>query len=126
MFRSKSDADLYSYLKDASGVANAFALPITESAPHIYISMIPMMRQDSVVAQHYSKKMGSLVEARRIGTKSPPQWLKVFEGHTGDIYSVNFSPDGKHVVSGSIDGTVRIWDIVTGALVAGPFESFGD
>ncbi len=30
-------------------------------------------------------------------------------GHTGGVNSVVFSPDGKHVVSGSRDDTVRIW-----------------
>lgn len=81
-----------------------------------------MMCQDSVVAQYYSKQMVSLVEALRIGAKSPPQWLKVFEGHADDVCSVNFSPDVKHIVSGSRDYTVRIWDTPTGTLVAGLFD----
>jgi WD40 repeat protein len=38
------------------------------------------------------------------------------------VWSVAFSPDGKRVVSGSSDCTVRIWDAGTGKLVAGPFE----
>lgn len=34
-----------------------------------------------------------------------------FHGHTNWIYSVNFSPCGKTLVSGGTDGTVRVWNI---------------
>ena len=39
------------------------------------------------------------------------------EGHSDCVRSVAFSPDGAHVVSGSVDNTVRIWDATTGAEV---------
>eukprot|EP01050_Picozoa_sp_SAG11_P027195 SAG11_NODE_6790_length_1248_cov_1.752829_2_plen_162_part_00 len=34
--------------------------------------------------------------------------------HDGDVYSVGFHPDGRHVVSGGYDHTVRVHDIVHG------------
>jgi WD40 repeat protein len=47
--------------------------------------------------------------------------LRTLEGHYGAVSSVAFSPDGRQVLSGSMDATVRLWDTQTGAL-AHPFE----
>ena len=40
--------------------------------------------------------------------------------------SVAFSTDGKQVVSGSMDKTVRIWDAESGKTITGPFEGHTD
>jgi WD40 repeat protein len=33
-----------------------------------------------------------------------------WEGHAGSICSVGYSPDGRHVIFGSSDNTIQIWD----------------
>jgi hypothetical protein len=41
-------------------------------------------------------------------------------GHTRHVYFVAFSPDGKRVVSASLDETIRIWNSETGDMALGP------
>ncbi|KAJ6630369.1 WD40-repeat-containing domain protein [Mycena sp. CBHHK59/15] len=45
-----------------------------------------------------------------------------FEGHTNRLTSVAFSPDGKHIVSGSDDRTVCVWDAESREALGAPFK----
>lgn len=42
------------------------------------------------------------------------QLLLTFTGHNQNVIAVAFTPDGKKVISGSCDKTIRIWDLKTG------------
>ncbi|KAF8064408.1 hypothetical protein FPV67DRAFT_221177 [Lyophyllum atratum] len=48
---------------------------------------------------------------------------QLLEGHSGTICSIDFSPDGTHIVSGSYDKTIRIWDVETRQLIGEPMAS---
>ncbi|CCM05582.1 uncharacterized protein FIBRA_07810 [Fibroporia radiculosa] len=50
------------------------------------------------------------------------QSLPAFDGHTGGVLSVAFSPDGRHIVSGSRDNTIRVWDAQAGAQLLPAFD----
>ncbi len=43
--------------------------------------------------------------------------VRLFTGHENRVWSVAVTPDGKYVVSGSDDKTVRLWDLATGKEV---------
>ena len=34
-------------------------------------------------------------------------------GHDGEVFEIKYSQDGKRLVSGSLDGTVKLWDTET-------------
>src|SRR5262245_16852062 len=63
------------------------------------------MARRSVVA------VGVLCCAALLVTAQTP---REFKGHTGLVYSVAFSPDGKVLATGSFDNTVKLWDFATG------------
>ncbi len=42
--------------------------------------------------------------------------LTVQMGHSGGVYAVAFSPDGRLIVSGSQDNTLKLWDTASGGL----------
>ena len=43
--------------------------------------------------------------------------IAILSGHTDEVNSVAFSPDGRSLVSGSDDMTVKLWDIQTGGAI---------
>jgi WD40 repeat protein/DNA-binding SARP family transcriptional activator len=57
--------------------------------------------------------------------------LTMLAGHDGAVGALAFSPDAALLLSGGADGTVRVWDLATGAergseqVGAGPFDGVG-
>jgi WD40 repeat protein len=42
---------------------------------------------------------------------------RILRGHSNNVCALAFSPDGTHLVSGSQDHTIRLWDVAKGAAI---------
>jgi uncharacterized caspase-like protein/tricorn protease-like protein len=59
------------------------------------------------------------VVARPAEVAAPPKpsagrLIREFAGHSRSVYSVAFSPDGRQILSGSLDDTLRQWEVKSG------------
>ncbi|MBR4324315.1 MAG: hypothetical protein IKP73_02165, partial [Bacteroidales bacterium] len=59
-------------------------------------------------------------EAESALRKASHQNTAILRGHIAHVSSASFSPDGKYIVSASLDKMVRIWDAKTGQQVGNP------
>jgi WD40 repeat protein/serine/threonine protein kinase len=55
----------------------------------------------------------ALTQARRVASHTPRS-LWAFDGHTGVVESIAFSTDGRWVLSGGQDRTLRLWEVSSG------------
>ncbi|KAF7974185.1 hypothetical protein HWV62_13223 [Athelia sp. TMB] len=113
---------LQALANDALKFVRVFAAAMTYSTPHIYISCIPLSPPSSVIKQQY---LPSLKNTLVISVNMDYGWAALqllYTGHTDKVTSAAFSPNGKHIASGSEDGTVHIWDAETSLLAAGPIR----
>jgi WD40 repeat protein len=69
-------------------------------------------------AQLRVPKEVEFLRVRHAATRESPALLRNLAGHNGYVTACAVTPDGRHVVSASIDHTLRVWEIANGRAVA--------
>ncbi|PLB50832.1 WD40 repeat-like protein [Aspergillus steynii IBT 23096] len=107
---SKFLYDAYRFVLNNSEIADTAPLQLYSSslifAPEA--SNVRRMFKDQIPA--YLKQLPNVEE-------SWSAMLRTIEGHTKTINAIEFSLDGQQLASASDDGTVKLWDTETGALL---------
>ncbi len=65
------------------------------------------------IARRKKLATGSRDQPVKLWDVATGQELLTLKGHTDDVWSVAFSPDGKRLASGSVDQTVKFWEAAT-------------
>src|SRR5258708_3489126 len=107
-------------MQDVCRFIITFRTPISISTPHTYISTGPFLPSDSPLSSTFSAEFSKGIRMQRgklLSWPAPPlEWV----GHEGAVRCTSYSPNGRHIVSGSSDNTIRTWDVETAAAVGEP------
>ena len=103
------------FASNADKFIMTFFEPISESAPHIYISALPFASQHSVLSHHFMKYFLKTLkfEKGHMKYKSESCVLRIKGGNS----SLAYSPDGRHIVSVFFEGHAQVCDALTGHSV---------
>ncbi|KAG2341345.1 WD40 repeat-like protein [Suillus weaverae] len=74
-----------------------------------------------------ARKMFLIARRRKtVAQTTQPAPTRTMQAHKSSVWAVAFFKDGRRVVTGSDDKTLRIWDMEKEELVGGPFEGHSD
>ncbi|KAG9003153.1 hypothetical protein FRB93_011233 [Tulasnella sp. JGI-2019a] len=108
----ESNLSALDLLQDLKSFIDEFEVPIGTSSPHIYRSALAFTPPQTSLSRVY----GHLVDGGpRIRRGRPEQW-------SNRSCCATWSPNSQRIVSGSKDGTLRLWDPPTGSPIGEPWK----
>jgi WD40 repeat protein len=117
------DDDLQAFITDAEQFVRTYSEMMGISTPHIYLSSLAFIPPGSPLHKMYLRQYPGVIKVTP-DVSSPIRWPSVLLEikEPSFVLSTQYSRDGKLIVSGSDDRTIRVWDAHTARIVAGPFE----
>jgi len=116
--------DVLQFLRDANFFVASSYEAIERSSPHIYLSALPFVSKDSLIYQTFSSLLTGIPVIETFGiNRNDGHSVMVLAGHTKEVTAIAYSPGDRVIASGSYDGTVRLWDTLSGAETRSPLES---
>jgi len=122
LYPQRWNPQLETVISEANSFVNAFAYPISQSMPHIYLSALPFSPSESATLQSMRDAFQNTLSVEAGRSKEWPVIHQTLVGHSSGVRSVAFSPDSTRIVSGSYDQTIRIWDAVSGTPIGEPLQ----
>jgi WD40 repeat protein len=104
-----------SFLRDAQRFILAFQNILRQAPLQTYSSALTFAPESSIVRTTFKDVTPTWVELLVGKQRDWSACRSTLEGHTNQLTSINFSPDGKVLASGSGDKSIRIWDVSTGS-----------
>ncbi|KAJ3411073.1 hypothetical protein HDV05_002772 [Chytridiales sp. JEL 0842] len=122
-------AHLKPLLKDTLRLLSTYRTPLTHSAFHVHLTALPFSPRSSTLFETYIPKVHKAVISSSLSSLSrrvpqvlrgtPDTWspcLWTLRSHTRLVSAVCVSMDGRWIVSGGYDRSVRVWEAETGML----------
>ena len=97
------------FIKDVIKFVQNFAGIIDKSTPHLYMSALPFSPLNSILARSLLEIFAKTAQVAVGQQDDWPRNHQVLQGHTSSVSSVAFSPDGRHILSGSWDEKFDFW-----------------
>jgi len=113
------------FICDALRFISAFIIPISESAPQIYLSALAFAPELSLIGKTFRPRFPNILT---ISDGRPSQWPMITfttEYHKNPVRCIALSPDEKTFASISVSlksATMYFCDSQTGHRISGPFE----
>jgi WD40 repeat protein len=105
-------------IEEASRLGQIFASSIEEHPLLLYLIALPSIPTHTLLYQTFvNRDTPWTVGGFR---KAWPLLLHTLRGHSDEVQSVAFFPDGTRILSSSRDGTICVFDVTTGAEIIAP------